>query len=68
MYVLYTYITIYVRMLELKQILDSLRYSLGCITIRIPRKYSDTQQNDFGVLILAYLVIIFVFKVILVIQ
>ena len=45
-------------MLELKQILDSLGYSLGCITIRIPQKCSDTQQNDFGVLILAYLVII----------
>ena len=50
--------------LELKQILDS----LGCIAIRMPRKYSDTQQNDFGALIIAHLVIIFVFKVILVIQ
>ena len=52
----------YCSVLELKQILDSLGYSLGCITIQIPRKYSDTQQNDFGVLILAYLVIIFVLK------
>ena len=46
--------------LELKQILHSLGYLLGCITIRILWKYSD----DFGILILAYLVIIFVFKVI----
>ena len=29
--------------LELKQILDSFGYSLGCIGIRIPREYSDVQ-------------------------
>ena len=53
---------------ELKEILDALRYLLGCITIRVPRKHSDTQQNYFGILILTYLVIIFIFEAILIIQ
>ena len=34
----------YIPKLELKQILDSLGYSLGYIAIRTLEKYADTQQ------------------------
>ena len=53
--------------LELKQILDSLGYSLGYITINTMKVFEYT-TNDFGAVILAYLVNIYIFKAILVIQ
>ena len=52
--------------LELKQIFDSLGYSLSHVTIRM--KICGYTTNDFGVVILAYLVNIYIFKAILVIQ
>ena len=48
--------------LDLKQILDLLRYSLGYIAIQILGKYLDT-QHDFGTVILAYFINIYIFKV-----
>ena len=53
--------------LELKQILDSLGFLLGYITIRIPKVFGY-KTNNFGVVILAYLGNIYIFKAILVTQ
>ena len=52
--------------LELKQIFDSLGYSLSHVTIQM--KVCGYTTNDFGVVILAYLVNIYIFTAILVIQ
>ena len=46
---------------ELKQILNLLGYSLGYISIRIPREYSDTHLYRFSALILACFVIKHIF-------
>ena len=44
-----------IKLLELKQILDSFGYSLGYISIRILREYSDTHFYRFSALILTFL-------------
>ena len=54
--------------LELKQILDSLGYSLGYTSIRIPREYSNTHLHRFSALILIFFVIKHIFQGISVIK